>query len=168
MLSWTWTTRWTGYVNPEVKDFIEKIRPAALTVEGGRTRIPWRFAMVQAGHESRWGKAGLTLQANNLFGVTGDSWKAQGKPVYEIKTLEYDSQKKPYAVVRPFRKYDSWQASLDDWADLIERRYPQALAAARADDFPTFAKSLQEEGYATDPRYALQLCALFESTEDIA
>lgn len=142
-----------------IEDFITKIYPAAKIVEGA-TGIPWRFAMVQAYHESRHGESLLTKEANNLFGITGDTWSNEGKPVYWIETTEYNKEKIPFKIRRPFRKYDSWQASLEDWAGLIERRYAAALAAARNQDFVGFAKSLQQGGYATDPAYAMQLVRL--------
>lgn len=159
--------RRTGYVKPEIKAFMEKIRPAALTVEG-ETGIPWAFAATQAGHESRWGLSKLTLDANNLFGITGDSWAALGKPVYWIETKEYDAHKAPYVIRRPFRKYADWDESLRDWAGLLTRRYPKSLAAAKLGDFAGFADGLQSGGYATDPRYAQKLKDLHTSLEGIA
>lgn len=147
---------WTGYTNPRIQAFAEKIRPAALQIEA-EFGIPWEFAMIQAGHESRYGESRLTVDANNLFGITGESWASAGKPVYWIMTKEYTKDKKPFEVKRPFRKYESWEESLRDWASLIERRYPVALKAARDKNFPAFAKALQAGGYATDPAYAKKL-----------
>ncbi len=153
--------------NPKIKDFIAKILPDAQAIER-ETGIPWHFAMTQAAHESGYGQSRLTKEANNLFGITGDSWKTQGKPVYEIVTTEYDKDKQPYSVVRPFRYYASWEDSLRDWASLVVRRYPKALEAAKAKDFPAFAKALQEGGYATDPKYASKLDALNKRLEGLA
>jgi hypothetical protein len=51
--------------------FIDKIYPGAKIVQDA-SGIPWRFAMVQAAHESRFGQSRLTENANNLFGVTAD------------------------------------------------------------------------------------------------
>jgi peptidoglycan hydrolase FlgJ len=159
--------RETGFVRPEIVAFIAKIRPAALAVEASYG-IPWDFAMVQAAHESRWGLSKLTVEANNLFGITGDSWSAAGKPVYWIETLEFGKDRQPFKVRRPFRKYPTWAASLEDWADLIERRYPSAHLAARAQDFELFANALQSGGYATDPKYAKKLVSVKNSLEGIA
>jgi len=150
---------WTGYTNPRIQKFAEKIRPAALAVEG-LTGIPWKFAMTQAAHESRYGESRLTVEANNLFGVTGDTWAHQGKPVYWIETKEFAADKTPFIIRRPFRKYANWEESLRDWASLLERRYPKALAAAKAGDFDGFARALAAGGYATDPRYAEKLVQL--------
>jgi flagellar protein FlgJ len=153
-------------MNSNVTLFLGKIRGPALAIEL-ETGIPWKFAATQAAHESRYGLSKLTLEANNLFGITGDSWKAKGLPVYEITTLEYDSHQVPYTLVRPFRRYASWEDSLRDWADLLRRLYPKALAAAKDGDFVTFANALQQGGYATDPKYAVQLIAMNQSLEDV-
>jgi flagellar protein FlgJ len=157
----------TGYVKPEVEDFMTKIRPAALDVEAS-TGIPWRFAATQAAHESRYGLSKLTVEANNLFGITGDTWAAEGKPVYVIITKEFAKDNTPFEIKRPFRKYASWTESLRDWSALIQKpRYAKALAAAKAGDFVAFARGLQEGGYATDPRYAVQLVLLHNELDGI-
>ncbi len=156
----------TGYVNPKVTNFIAKIKPAAEAIEKD-FGIPWRFAMIQAAHESAWGLSRLTVEVNNLFGVTGDTWYQEGKPVYWIMTKEYAKDQTPFEIKRPFRKYDSWEGSLRDWAGLITRRYPKALEAAKIGDFTAFAHELQEGGYATDPRYAVQLVQLHDEIKDI-
>lgn len=167
-------TAWTGYTKPPLpkeipvepklpytkQTFLETIFPHAKVIER-ECGIPWLFTATQAAHESRYGNSYLTLQANNLFGVTGESWAKQGKPVYVIETTEYDLAKNPFKLRRPFRKYASWEQSLRDWSDLIVRRYPNALAAAKAQDFDSFAKALHGGGYATDPRYAFKLSGLY-------
>lgn len=154
-------------MNPKIENFIQKIKPAAIDVETA-TGIPWLFAATQAAHESAWGLSKLTLEANNLFGITGDTWAQQGKPVYVIITKEFAKDGTPFVIKRPFRKYDSWHASLEDWAGLIQRRYPAALAAAKVSDFSAFADGLQAGGYATDPHYATQLVALHKELTSIA
>lgn len=164
----------TGYVNPNWQNFCDKIRPIALKIEG-ETGIPWRFAMIQAGHESRHGESRLTVDANNLFGLTGDSWYQAGKPVYWILTGESAKDGTKFEIKRPFRKYADWEESLRDWASLIQRRYPKAFAAAKLGDFEGFALGLQEGGYATDrdPKtkelvYAKKLIELNNSLEGLA
>lgn len=173
-ISITKTIGGTLYVNPNWQNFADKIRPFALNVEA-KTGIPWRFAMIQAGHESRHGESRLTVDANNLFGLTGDSWYTQGKPVYWIQTRESAKDGTQFETKRPFRKYASWQESLDDWASLIQRRYPKAFEAAKLGDFEGFAKGLESGGYATDrdPKtkelvYAKKLIELNNSLEGLA
>lgn len=156
---------WTGYTKPmkySPQSFLQTIRPSAMNIQT-ETGIPWVFTASQAAHESRYGNSRLTTEANNLFGITGDSWAQKGRPVYWIETLEYSSDKVPFKIRRPFRKYLSWEESLRDWASLIKRRYPAALIAAQKGDFKGFAEGLQTGGYATDPKYATKLVALHRS-----
>lgn len=163
---------WTGYVKPTMPkpkpasygphEFLDAIKPHAQAIERD-FGIPWTFAATQAAHESRWGNSRLTLEANNLFGVTGDSWVTQDKPVYWIETKEFVNGEET-TIRRPFRKYDDWTGSLRDWAELLARRYGGAMEAARAGDFPGFAEGLVKGGYATDPRYAPKLVALYRAT----
>lgn len=174
VISATVTTERTGYVRPDILQFIERIRPAALRLEN-MTAIPWRFAMVQAAHESNFGKSLLTKEANNLFGITGDSWDKQGKPVWWSETRECAKDGTPFVVRRPFRKYASWEESLADWAALIQNRYPAAFAAAQSGYFEGFARGLEAGGYATDRDkatgklvYADKLIALRRSLEGVA
>jgi len=203
------STRRTETVDPATSNFIDTIRTPALAIEAV-TGIPWRFAMVQACHESAHGTSALTRNANNLFGVTADDVLAKAGipatmgmehvkawliehpevPAIIMKTGEYSPHppeqvhywSRPNDVVskvaqgkgsdlvieRPFRRYDDWMGSLQDWAARIQRRYPLALAAAKAGNFAKFAAALQGEGYATDPKYAEQLIALNTLLQDLA
>lgn len=190
-------------MDPQVSDFIDEIRTPALAIEAV-SGIPWRFAMIQAYHESRHGSSMLTKVANNLFGVTADDvlteagvppsmeltnvklWLAThldvAAKVIFMKTEESHAlppEKIRYwtrpgdivskinagtgsnlFVERPFRKYDDYLGSLQDWSARIQRRYPLAYVAAKAGKFDDFARALQVEGYATDPTYAAQLIVL--------
>ena len=167
---------WTGHKEPEPdpkpaplpparplvftpQSFLATIAPAAKAIEA-ETGIPWLFIATKAAHESRYGNSKLTLLANNLFGITGDSWYTAGKPVHWIETTEYNKDKMAFQIRRPFRKYENWTESIRDWASLIQRRYPKALEQAKAGNFAGFATELQKGGYATDPVYAVKLAAL--------
>jgi flagellum-specific peptidoglycan hydrolase FlgJ len=160
---------WTGDKEPDVTprfkspgDFLEALRPDALGIEG-ETGIPWIFAVTQAAHESRYGNSDLAIEANNLFGVTAEGhWQNSGLPVYQIITKEFDAAGKPYEEKRPFRRYANFNECLQDWASIITRLYPKALAAARQGDFTGFANGLMDgipddKGrplrYASDPQY---------------
>lgn len=196
-------------MNQEISDFIDKIRTPALAIEAV-SGIPWRFAMVQACHESAHGTSQLAMIASNLFGVTGDDvLTAAGVPpsmdmpdvlawlvnhpevqVVMMKTEERHNlppekirywtrpgdivSKINYGtgsnlfVERPFRKYEDWLGSLQDWSARIQRRYPLAYIAAKLGKFDDFAKALQVGGYATDQHYAAQLIVLNAGLQNIA
>ena len=68
--------------------------------------------IAQAIVESNWGKSGLAVNANNLFGMKADdSWQGA---TYSSKTREEDKNGKSYYVTAKFRKYDTYQDSFDD------------------------------------------------------
>lgn len=167
------------------KLFTERIKAAAEEVES-ETGIVAIIAITQAALESSWGQSGLTLEANNLFGMTaGKEWLDSGKPVATKLTKEYSDLspenikywERPGDVVekvqqpdgktrlmvkRDFRKYKSWTDSMLDWAKKIttDPRYSKALEYARAGDVEWFGVSISEAGYATDPRYADKIAAV--------
>ena len=138
-------------------DFLKRISPLAKVIEV-QLGIPLDITVTQAAHESNWGSSGLTKSANNLFGMTGESWKAAKKPVVEMPTDEYVNGKF-VSVKRPFRKYDSWLESCKDWANNIATtpRYASAYQAARAHNSQLFFTLVAAAGYATDPNYGQKL-----------
>lgn len=147
--------------------------------EQGRSGIKTLITIAQAAHESGWGQSGLTEKANNLFGFTGDSWEAEGKPVIRMPTEEWVEGSVNgttglsipghwITVQRPFRAYSSWAESVRDWASLMQaNRYALAFACARAGDMTGFAKAVFAAGYATDPNYAAALTSVGASVADI-
>ena len=171
-------------------DFIVKMTPAAANVRE-LFQIHPRCLIAQAAHESRWGLSKLTEYANNLFGMTGVSWKKEGKPVFEIPTWENsalppdkirywdrpgdivenrqlidlktgDTLGWRYKVIRPFRKYGSWEDSCMDWAKMIAQadRYKKSYAAAKTGNLDKFDDALKADKYATDPKYDQVLTVL--------
>jgi flagellar protein FlgJ len=159
---------WTGYrkettmpdASDQRREFVKAISLLARAIEV-LSGIPWALCITQAAHESDFGRSGLSVQAHNLFGVTGDTWKKQGLPVIDMPTREWVSGK-PTTMTRPFRLYQSYGESLLDWARLIVFSYPKAVAAARAGNSAGFFDELQKGGYATDPKYAEQLWGVLE------
>jgi flagellum-specific peptidoglycan hydrolase FlgJ len=120
--------------------------------------VPASITIAQAALESAWGESGLTKAGNNLFGIKADSlWRGQ---TLTMNTREFI---KGQWVVVPalWRKYPSWQASMEDHATFLRRnpRYKACFLCATA---PAFAKALLQAGYATDPEYANKLIALMD------
>ncbi|MBU0688775.1 MAG: flagellar assembly peptidoglycan hydrolase FlgJ [Gammaproteobacteria bacterium] len=142
--------------------FIERMRPHAERA-GKATGVPADFIMGQAALESGWGKREIRnadgSSSYNLFGIkAGSNW--QGK-VAEVTTTEYHNGTASKQVAR-FRAYDSYADSFQDYARLLRDnpRYADALGQSNAVDF---AQSLQNAGYATDPRYADKLASVIGS-----
>ena len=111
--------------------------------------------LAQAALETGWGqylpKAADGSESFNLFGIKADS-RWQGDSV-TVNTSEFIAGQLT-RVSAPFRRYASFAESFADYVSFVsgQARYAPALQAAANDG--NYAQSLQQAGYATDPRYA--------------
>ena len=142
---------------PHVRSFQQKLGADAEAASKA-TGIPAKFMLGQAALESGWGKREIRnadgSASHNLFGIkAGPGWKGK---VATAVTTEYVNGV-PQTRVEKFRAYDSYADSFKDYAKLITRnpRYEKVLASAG--DASSFARGLQNAGYATDPHYATKL-----------
>lgn len=173
------------------KQFKEKILPIAESIYT-TTKIVPIITMTQAAHESNWGNSGLTEKANNLFGYTADDvWIENKNQTMIMQTTEYSTYppekikywnrvgdivtKIPYSngskltVAVPFRKYETWEDSVKDWARNISLRPRYAIAYkwAKEGNLEQYAVAVQAAGYATDPHYSEQLVILGKRIQEI-
>ena len=140
-------------MNPS--EFIMRLTTAAVA-SAKATGVPASITIAQAALESAWGESGLARNGNNLFGIKADSlWRGQ---TLTLNTKEFI---KGQWVVVPalWRKYPSWQASIDDHAAFLKRN-PRYKACFLCTTAPAFARALAQAGYATDPEYANKLIAV--------
>ena len=169
--------------------FIRKMWPIAETIHETFGIHPF-ITITQSAHESGWGVSKLTLVANNLYGKKGGSWVNQRRPVVWMETWEESNfpsdkikyfefpddviDKKPNGkggtilrIKAPFRKYESWLLSIQDWATSISQRsqYQLAYEHAKKGDGIRFAHEIQAAGYATDSNYALKLIDVHKAVE---
>lgn len=117
------------------------------------------LTIAQAILESGWGSSALSTQANNLFGI-----KANGSTDYVVmKTKEYVNGE--YITVdAKFRKYKSWNESIEDHAKfLVENKRYKNLIGEK--DYKKACTLIQQDGYATDPKYASSLITLIEQNK---
>ena len=95
--------------------FLRNIIPAAQNVARGKD-IYASVMIAQAVLESGWGTSALSKAPNhNLFGVKG-SYNGQS---VNMQTLEDSGGQNYYSIQADFRKYPSYQESLEDYADKI-------------------------------------------------
>lgn len=102
------------------------------------------ITIAQAILESNWGNSELAQATYNLFGIKADAnWEG---PIATFETMEYSD----LVIQDDFRKYDSWQQSIDDHANflLVNPRY-QAAGVFAAKTYRTQAQALQDAGYST-------------------
>ncbi len=171
-----------GFLDKTFKgQFKSKMIDKALDIQK-RLGIDPNLLITQSAVESNWGRSQLSTDDNNYFGMTAGSWVNKGLPITDYPTTEWvnkpvdqvtyfdtpgDLISKEDAgnnttkvkVHRYFRHYDTLEASVDDWANLISGLsiYKDAYASAQAGDLNAFAAALQKAGYATDPQYAQTL-----------
>ncbi len=142
---------------PHVRSFQDKLGADAEAASRA-TGIPAKFMLGQAALESGWGKREIKnadgSASHNLFGIkAGPGWKGK---VATAVTTEYVNGV-PQTRVEKFRAYDSYADGFKDYAKLLSNnpRYEKVLASAG--DASSFARGLQNAGYATDPHYAAKL-----------
>lgn len=141
--------RYVGYVSEKLQpdapetQFIEQlIEPAKQNYF--QSGILPSITIAQAILESNWGNSSLTQVANNLFGIkVGVGWEGD----YHLsRTLEYHD----IWIEDAFRKYDSWQESIEDHANfLLENPRYQKAGVFEAKTYRTQAQALQDAGYST-------------------
>lgn len=113
--------------------------------------IPASLTAAQAFIESNKGNSGLTQKANNLFGIKGTY---NGQFVTMLTTEYYNGV--PCKVYAAFRKYPSWQESINDHSAMFNRmnRYANLRGCT---DYVQACKNVAADGYATSPTYAQTL-----------
>lgn len=121
------------------------------------TGVPAQFMVAQAALETGWGRAVLKhadgSSSHNLFNIkAGSSWKGA---VVELPVTEY-ANGRAYTEKARFRSYPSYAEAFQDYARLLTTS-PRYADVVGQTDAAGFARSLQDAGYATDPRYAEKL-----------
>lgn len=138
------------------RDFVEKVWPAAVTASR-ETGIPARFLVAQAALETGWGRAELTAadgsSSHNLFNIkAGGSWQG---PTVTVSASEFVDGRWTRQT-DAFRSYRSYEESFADYARLLKNQ-PRYAPVLGTQDAGSFARGLQQAGYATDPAYADKL-----------
>lgn len=143
-------------VPEHARAFVERVWPAALSASRA-TGIPAQFLVAQAALETGWGRAELSAAdgspSHNLFNIkAGSSWQGDTVTVSASEYIDGRWVKQPDA----FRRYASYEESFADYARLLKSQ-PRYAPVLGAQDAGSFARGLQQAGYATDPAYADKL-----------
>ncbi|WP_018409971.1 flagellar assembly peptidoglycan hydrolase FlgJ [Methyloversatilis thermotolerans] len=136
--------------------FVERVWPAAVSASR-ETGIPARFLVAQAALETGWGRSELTAAdgtpSRNLFNIkTGGNWSGGSVTVAASEYIDGRWVKQTDA----FRSYGSYEESFADYARLLKSQ-PRYQGVLGTQDAGSFARGLQQAGYATDPAYADKL-----------
>lgn len=131
--------------------FIQKIAPQAVQIARDHDLYP-SVMIAQAIHESNAGQSGLSTQYNNLFGIKGDY---QGQSA-NLETWEDDGNGNTYTIRDSFRVYPTWEASLEDYADVLSQPLYEGVHRTSAASYQSATAALVGT-YATDTSYAERL-----------
>ena len=136
--------------------FLATIRPWVIE-DMKRTKILASLTAAQAFIESNKGNSGLTQKANNLFGMKGEY---EGAFVLMNTTEFYNGIRT--TVKAKFRKYPSWEESINDHSGLFWRsvRYENLRGCT---DYKLACKYVKDDGYATSPTYTQTLIKTIET-----
>ena len=122
------------------------------------SRILASLTGAQALIESNKGNSGLAQKANNLFGIKANkAWKGDyvTMPTKEWVNGQY------ITVNAKFRKYSSWEASINDHSKFLRdnKRYSNLIGVT---DYKLACKLIKDDGYATSPTYTKTLIDTIE------
>ncbi|MBP1203387.1 flagellum-specific peptidoglycan hydrolase FlgJ [Duganella sp. 1411] len=120
-----------------------------------RTSIPAEVILAQSALESNWGRS---VKDNAYFGIKGKSESGRSTT---FSTHEVTLSGQRISVTDEFRAYTDYAEAAADYASLIQRKYPTALAYRN--DPERFAEAVASHGYATDPLYASKLKSIIRS-----
>lgn len=141
-------------------EFISRIVPFAVA-DMQRSHIAASLTIAQAALESGWGNSGLTVKANNLFGIKGSGPAGS----IAIRTTEYLNGK-PVLVTAAFRAYHDWGESVADHSAVLiggvswnRGLYSRVIGV----NGQTAAREIAAAGYATDPNYAAKLIRIMDT-----
>lgn len=153
-----------GAAFENAQDFVAKLYPYAEKA-AQKLGIEPRALIAQAAVETGWGQHvihdGAGNSTNNLFGIKAkNGWQGEHAVV---DTLEFEK-----GIARPqkaaFRAYESIEQSLNDYVDFIRSQHRYKDAVEQSQDSQQYFQSLQNAGYATDPKYAEKIMAVLNSS----
>jgi peptidoglycan hydrolase FlgJ len=111
-----------------------------------KSGVPASVILAQSGLESGWG---LRVSGNAYFGVKGHAPDGSSRSFVTHEVTHGVAQK----ITDTFRDYRSYAEAAEDYANMLRRRFPMALA--HKDDSLKFVTFLR--CYATDPLYVQKL-----------
>lgn len=144
-------------IKPEL-GYIDQYKYIAIS-EMKRTGIPASIKLAQGLMESMSGRSELAINANNHFGIKcKNSWEGE---TYQYKDDDVDE--KGEIIHSCFRKYTAAEESYIDHSEFLtgRKRY-KLLFDFDKTDYLSWARGLQNCGYATDPLYAEKLIVAIE------
>lgn len=150
-------------ISADAREFVNRIWPDAVDASRA-TGIPATFLVAHAALETGWGKSEPRgadgRRSFNLFGIkAGKGWTGT---VVDSTTTEYVDGV-PQKQVERFRAYASYGEAFQDYSRMLAAN-PRYAGVLGSRDGESFARGLQQAGYATDPAYADKLKRILSGT----
>jgi flagellum-specific peptidoglycan hydrolase FlgJ len=139
---------------PHVAHFVA-LHVSDAKIVSARTGIPAEVILAQSALESNWGRS---VKENAYFGIKGKSPSGRST-IFATHEVTLSGQR--ISETDEFRAYTGYDEAAADYASLIQRKYPAALAYRN--DPEKFAEAVARQGYATDPQYAKKLKSIIHS-----
>ncbi|MGA1582050.1 MAG: glycoside hydrolase family 73 protein [Saprospiraceae bacterium] len=158
--SWTISPLESPYLpSAKVDQYINQHKYLAAKLKA-TSGIPMSIILGLAGLESNWGTSELARRSNNHFGIKkGAYWQG---PVYCKDTEEYPDGRTSTRMVQCFRKYSYISDSYRDFGQHLTKDRYKGLYNHSPSRYRYWAYTLQDAGYATDPKYAEKLIHIIE------
>jgi LysM repeat protein len=139
------------YNEQDIRDYIEQYADVAVQ-KMSEYKIPASITIAQGIFESACGKSRLATEGNNHFGIKCHSeWTGD--------TILIDDDE----LQECFRRYASVSESYNDHSlFLTSRKRYSNLFELDIMDYKSWARTLKQDGYATNPQYADRLISLIE------
>lgn len=138
------------YNEQDIRDYIEQYADVAVQ-KMHEYKIPASITVAQGIFESACGKSRLAVEGNNHFGIKCHEWTGD--------TILVDDDE----LQECFRKYPSVSESYTDHSlFLTNRKRYSNLFQLDIMDYKSWARTLKQDGYATNPQYADRLISLIE------
>ncbi|MEL6390915.1 MAG: glucosaminidase domain-containing protein [Bacteroidota bacterium] len=139
-------------------NYIEEHKDLAV-IEMHRKGIPASIKLAQAILESDSGTSQFSLESHNHFGIKCKKyWRGE-----KVMHIDDDTDANGDLTESCFRAYEDVFHSYVDHSNFVAHsdNY-RPLFDLDPQDYKAWARGLQEQGYATDPKYAEKLIAIIE------
>ena len=138
------------YNEQDIRDYIVQYADVAVK-KMHEYKIPASITVAQGIFESACGKSRLAVEGNNHFGIKCHEWTGD--------TILIDDDE----LQECFRRYASVEESYNDHSLFLTTRKRYAnLFQLDIMDYKAWARTLKQDGYATNPQYAERLVSLIE------
>lgn len=140
------------------REYIHTYAPLAVA-QMQKSGMPASVILAQAIHESQSGRSPLAKLANNHFGIKCKDYWEGDRYFHKDDDLNASGQ----LIQSCFREYASDRRSYEDHTHFLQHSPHYApLWKHPISDYKSWAQSLKECGYATDPHYAKKIISIIE------